>query len=126
LKPSRSPIRVRLPSRGSEPDLPAMCAHTPGFVAIEPAVLQKLEALVGRDQVVTTVAEVETMSKDCYWYSPVLKDRLDPRRAAAVVKARSLEVLRGVLSLAYHNDLPVTVLRGSRGRHHRNGPDPLH
>jgi FAD/FMN-containing dehydrogenase len=99
-----------------------MCAHTPGFVAIEPAVLQKLEALVGRDQVVTTVAEVETMSKDCYWYSPVLKDRLDPRRAAAVVKARSLEVLRGVLSLAYHNDLPVTVRGGATGNYGQSIP----
>ena len=67
--------------------------------------------------VLTGDAELETLSKDCYWYSPVLKDRLEPRRASAAVKVDSVETLREVLALAYRNDLPVTVRGGATGNY---------
>jgi len=54
-----------------------MIKETPGFVAVPAAVVDELQALLGYEQVITAEAEVETLSKDCYWYSPVLKARLD-------------------------------------------------
>jgi len=90
---------------------------TPGFVAVDPILVRKLQEIVGREGVVTDAADVDAMSKDCYWYSPVLKDRLEPRRASVVVKVRSAEALGPVLSLAYRNDLPVTVRGGATGNY---------
>ena len=94
-----------------------MIAPTPGFVAVPPDALASLSALVGAENLVTTQGELETLSKDCYWYSPVLKSRLDPRRAAAAVRPGSMAELRAVLALAYAKDLPVTVRGGATGNY---------
>jgi FAD/FMN-containing dehydrogenase len=94
-----------------------MSALTPGFVSVEPAMVEELQAMVGHEQVITTEAEVETLSKDCYWYSPVLQSRLESHRASAAVKVDSVAVLKSVLAFAYRNDLPVTVRGGATGNY---------
>ena len=94
-----------------------MSLPTPGFVKVSSALLDELQALVGYDQVISAPAEVETFSKDCYWYSPVLKSRLDERTASAVVKVGTVEELKGVLALAYRHELPVTVRGGATGNY---------
>ena len=109
--PQKSPIQHR-----------AMPVLTPGFVEVEPAVARKLQEIVGRERVITNESDVETLSKDCYWYSPVLKDRLEPRRASAVVKVGSMEALKSTLALAYQNDLPVTVRGGATGNYGQSIP----
>ena len=90
---------------------------TPGFVPVESSVIDELQVIVGYEQVITAEAEVETLSKDCYWYSPVLSNRLEARRASAVVKVSSVPELRTVLSIAYKNDLPVTLRGGATGNY---------
>jgi FAD/FMN-containing dehydrogenase len=90
---------------------------TPGFVPVSSALVEELQSLVGPDNVITAEAEVETLSKDCYWYSPVLKSRLDPRHASAAVKVASVAALKSVLALAYRHDLPVTVRGGATGNY---------
>jgi FAD/FMN-containing dehydrogenase len=90
---------------------------TPGFVSVEPSVIEELQVLVGHEQVVTSDAEVETLSKDCYWYSPVLSSRLEARKAAAAVRVGSIDELKGVLAIAYRNNLPVTVRGGATGNY---------
>lgn len=55
------------------------------------------------------------MSKDCYWYSPVLNKRLESWRASAAVRLASGSELKGVFAIAYRNDLPVTVRGGATG-----------
>jgi FAD/FMN-containing dehydrogenase len=57
------------------------------------------------------------LSKDCYWYSPVLKARLDERRASAAVKVSTVADLKAVLAMAYRHDLPVTVRGGATGNY---------
>lgn len=94
-----------------------MIAPTPGFVTVPPDALATLADLVGADNLVTVEAELETLSKDCYWYSPVLKSRLDARRASAAVRPGSMAELRSVLALAYVRDLPVTVRGGATGNY---------
>ena len=99
-----------------------MPVQTPGFVEVEPAVARKLQEIVGSERVITNEPDVEALSKDCYWYSPVLKDRLEPRRASAVVKVGSVDALRSTLALAYQNDLPVTVRGGATGNYGQSIP----
>lgn len=94
-----------------------MHVPTPGFVSVAAPVIEELGSLVGPDRIITAEAEVETLSKDCYWYSPVLVSRLEGRRASAVVKVPSVAVLKDVLALAYRNDLPVTVRGGATGNY---------
>lgn len=92
--------------------------HTsPGFVSVARAVIDELQNLVGCEQVTTTEAEVGTLSKDSDWYSPVLKQRLERRRAAAAVKVAPVDELRAGLAAAYRNDLPVTVRGGATGNY---------
>lgn len=94
-----------------------MTSHSPGFVSVSPVLAEELRALVGAGQVVTAEAEVEALSKDCYWYSPVLKARLEDRRAAAAVKVATVAELKAVLAFAYRHDLPVTVRGGATGNY---------
>jgi len=94
-----------------------MNASTAGFVGVNEAQLGELRRLVGDGNVITGEAEVETLSKDCYWYSPVLRDRLDGRRAAAAVKVGSVSALKQVLAFAHGNDLPVTLRGGATGNY---------
>lgn len=77
---------------------------------------------MGKERVITSPADVDAMSKDCYWYSPVLKDRLEDRRGAAVVKVGSVQALRSTLSLAYERNLPVTVRGGATGNYGQSIP----
>ena len=90
---------------------------TPGFVSVDSSVIEELQVLVGHEQVITSESEVESLSKDCYWYSPVLSSRLEARRAAAAVKVASLEELKSVLAVAFRNNLPVTVRGGATGNY---------
>jgi len=56
-----------------------------------PALLSEIQTLVGPDHVITTGESLETLSKDFYWYSPVLKRQLDDMRAEAVVRPGSTD-----------------------------------
>ncbi|TAG27776.1 MAG: FAD-binding oxidoreductase [Verrucomicrobia bacterium] len=90
---------------------------TPGFVTVTDEATAALTEIVGADHVVLGERELDTLSKDCYWYSPVLKARLEDRRAAAAVRPGSVSELRRVLALAYAHDLPVTVRGGATGNY---------
>lgn len=94
-----------------------MSTLSPGFVSVSPAVVEELQGIVGYEQVLTAESEVEALSKDCYWYSPVLKDRLEQRRASAAVKVSAVAELKAVLALAFAHDLPVTVRGGATGNY---------
>ena len=94
-----------------------MSKPPPGFVPVTAPVIEELQILVGPEQVITSALELESLSKDCYWYSPVLMSRLEARLASAAVKVSSVDELRSVLALAYKNDLPVTVRGGATGNY---------
>ena len=52
---------------------------------------------------------VKAKSRDFFWYSPVLKDRLDHIEADFVVNPRSEEEVKTVLACCYRHNVPVTV-----------------
>lgn len=72
----------------------------------------ELEGLLPAGRVVTAEAEVDRLSKDFYWYSPVLKRQLQDKRGDAAVQAKSVEEVRQVIRFAHRNGIPLT-LRGA-------------
>ena len=57
-------------------------------------------------------AAVRAKSRDFFWYSPVLKDRLDHLSADFAVMPRNQDEVIRVLAVCHAHDVPVTV-RGS-------------
>jgi FAD/FMN-containing dehydrogenase len=90
---------------------------SPGFIALSPELLDALAAVAGTENVITDPAGLETLSKDYYWYSPVLKARLDERRASAAVKVGSREVLEEVIALAARAGVPITPRGAATGNY---------
>jgi FAD/FMN-containing dehydrogenase len=60
---------------------------------------------------------VRAKSRDFFWYSPVLKARLDHVAADFVVAPRSEAEVIEVLRVAYANDVPVTVRGAGTGNY---------
>ncbi len=88
-----------------------------GFVPVSPSLIDSLSAVAGTENVIVDEAGVETLSKDYYWYSPVLTKRLADRRASAAVKVSSLNVLREVVALAVAARVPMTVRGAATGNY---------
>ncbi len=70
------------------------------------------EILGDPTRVVTQPQVVERLSRDFYWYSPVLKPLLDGKHADVVVQPITADEICAVLRYCYEKDVPVTV-RGS-------------
>jgi len=66
--------------------------------SILPGLLVELRTLLGPAHVIDRGETLETLSKDFYWYSPVLKRQLDDKRAEAIVRPGSLDELRATLA----------------------------
>jgi FAD/FMN-containing dehydrogenase len=60
---------------------------------------------------------VKAKSRDFFWYSPVLKARLDHVTAAFVVAPRNEAEVIEVLRVAYAHDVPVTVRGAGTGNY---------
>jgi FAD/FMN-containing dehydrogenase len=72
----------------------------------------KLRDLLGAEYLVENGDSLETLSKDFYWYSPVLKRQLDDKRAELAVRPGDLATLTAVLSACHGAGVPV-VARGA-------------
>jgi len=71
-------------------------------------------------RVVTNAQTVQRLSRDFYWYSPVLKKKLDEKRAELVVQPVSVEEIQAVLACCFARGVPVTVrARETMGRRFR-------
>ncbi|MEM8655046.1 MAG: FAD-binding oxidoreductase [Pseudomonadota bacterium] len=62
-------------------------------------------------------ASVRAASRDFFWYSPVLKDRLDHVVADFVVRPRSEAEIIEVLKACYAHDVPVTTRGAGTGNY---------
>jgi FAD/FMN-containing dehydrogenase len=72
-----------------------------------------LAALLGDgERVLTNPQVVQRLSKDFYWYSPVLRRLLDGKSGDVVVQPQTAEEIQRVLHYCYAHDIPVTA-RGS-------------
>jgi FAD/FMN-containing dehydrogenase len=77
-----------------------------------------LAAALGDSARVLTQREmVEQLSRDFYWYSPVLRKQLDGKAADIAVQPRTAEEIRSVLRYCYANDLAVTARGAGTGNY---------
>jgi hypothetical protein len=77
-----------------------------------------LAAILADPARVSTVPQViARLSRDFYWYSPVLRKRLDGKIADAIVYPISVTEIQHVLRYCYENDIPVTARGAGTGNY---------
>jgi FAD/FMN-containing dehydrogenase len=72
----------------------------------------ELRAVVGAENLIDAGETLETLSKDFYWYSPVLRRQLEDKRADMAVRPAGLDELRRVVAACGRARVPV-VARGA-------------
>ena len=68
-------------------------------------------------RVLTNAAIVQRLSRDFYWYSPVLKALLDDKTAEAVAQPISTEEVVAILSTCHARKIPVTARGAGTGNY---------
>jgi FAD/FMN-containing dehydrogenase len=68
-------------------------------------------------RVITHPQTVEQLSKDFYWYSPVLRAQLDGKVGDLVVQPLSATEVENVLRYCHANDMPVTARGAGTGNY---------
>src|ERR1700720_3289217 len=77
-----------------------------------------LASLLGDSARVLTQPEtVQRLSRDFYWYSPVLRKQLDGKTADVVVHPQTVAEIQDVLRFCYANDIPVTPRGAGTGNY---------
>jgi FAD/FMN-containing dehydrogenase len=77
-----------------------------------------LAALLGDPaRVITNPAIVARLSRDFYWYSPILKPLLEDKVAEVVVQPITVEEIQAVLRLCHTRGVPVTVRGAGTGNY---------
>lgn len=85
--------------------------------ALPSALPERLAAIVGGANVVSDGNLMETLSKDFYWYSPILRRQLDDKRADLVVRPSSVEELRRVIVACHEARVPLVARGGGTGNY---------
>src|ERR1017187_5199153 len=108
---------VQFASRARKPGLRprARWQHScflPTMVAQMDELKSALRALVGEANLIDSGDALETLSKDFYWYSPVLRRQLDDKRADMAARPGTMDELRAVVAACCRARVPV-VPRGA-------------
>lgn len=72
---------------------------------------------LGIDKVLLDLDSREKLSKDYYWYSPVLEKRLKDKIADSIVRPETDAEVETLLKIAYHHKVPVTVRGAGTGNY---------
>lgn len=75
------------------------------------------ECVAGPEQVITNPQVVQRLSRDFYWYSPILKKLLDDKVAEAVVQPLSTAEVVKVLACCFERKIPVTARGAGTGNY---------
>ena len=77
-----------------------------------------LSAILGdASRVLTQPQVVEQLSRDFYWYSPVLRKQLDGKVGDLVVQPLTAHEIQNVLRYCHAHDIPVTVRGAGTGNY---------
>jgi FAD binding domain len=77
-----------------------------------------LATILGDPARVSTAPQVvNRLSRDFYWYSPVLRKLLDGKTADVVVHPLTVAEIQDVLGYCYRNDIPVTARGAGTGNY---------
>lgn len=76
------------------------------------SIYTRLCHVLGKERVVTDAVSRKRLSKDFYWYSPILSEQLDEKVADYVVFPHTEAEVKAIIAIAVQQRVPVTV-RGS-------------
>jgi FAD/FMN-containing dehydrogenase len=77
-----------------------------------------LGSIIGDDErVITEASIVDQLSRDFYWYSPVLRKQLDGKVGEVVVQPLNAEEIQNVLRYCHEHDIPVTTRGAGTGNY---------
>ncbi|GLX69832.1 FAD-binding oxidoreductase [Paenibacillus glycanilyticus] len=79
--------------------------------------IAQMQAVLGEDKLLSDPAQVDKLSKDYYWYSPVLVPLLQDKRAEAVAVPQSVEETAQILAYAWKHRIPVTTRGAGTGNY---------
>lgn len=84
--------------------------------------LTALAHVVGSQGVVTDPKRLEVLSRDHFWFSPVLTPLLTGKRAEAAVIPRTVDELVAVVALAARERVPITMRGSGTGNYGQGVP----
>jgi len=90
--------------------------------AVERSLLEALARIVGPQGVVNDPKRLVVLSRDHFWFSPVLKPLLTGKRAEAAVTPRTVDELVAVIALAARERVPVTMRGSGTGNYGQGVP----
>ncbi|MCB0080438.1 MAG: FAD-binding oxidoreductase, partial [Caldilineaceae bacterium] len=91
-------------------------------MAISEEIYQEFVAVVGAEHVVTDQTQLNHNSRDCYWYSPVLKPQLDDKTGDVIVRPGTVDELIAVIKVAFRQKLPITMRGAATGNYGQSIP----
>src|SRR5579863_5199242 len=85
---------------------------------MDPKQIDELRALTGdASRVIVNPQAVEQLSRDFYWYSPVLRKQLDGKLGEVVVQPLTAAEIQNVFRYCYAKNLPVTARGAGTGNY---------
>ncbi len=84
---------------------------------MNPEILTALKTIVGDKQTFTDARSLEIFSLDHYWYSPVLLEMLQDKRADVVVAPANKFELLEVVKLSVKHSIPLTIRGAGTGNY---------
>jgi FAD/FMN-containing dehydrogenase len=89
---------------------------------ISPELLSEFRRLLGPVNVISEGETLETLSKDFYWYSPILRRQLDDKRADVILRPGTLEETKAVMARCCRERLPVVARGAGTGNYGQSIP----
>lgn len=83
---------------------------------------QDFVAIVGDEHVVTDPTQLDNNSRDCYWYSPVLKPQLEDKVGDVIVRPGTVAELIEVIKIAVREQMPITLRGAATGNYGQSIP----
>jgi len=81
-----------------------------------------LEDIVGAANVTADPNSLKAGSKDCYWFSPVLKSELEEMAADFIVRPETVDELKAIVALAVAEGIPITPRGAGTGNYGQGIP----
>jgi hypothetical protein len=89
---------------------------SPANTTVTAEAIEALQAMLGEEQVITG-KKTDKYSKDFYWYSPILKEMLEDKRAEVALRVKSKEQLQAAVAFLYKENIPVVIRGGGSGNY---------
>src|SRR5580658_5610684 len=85
---------------------------------MDPKQMDEIRLLIGdSSRVIANPQMVEQLSRDFYWYSPVLRKQLDGKVGELVVQPLTAGEIQKLLRFCFANNLPVTARGAGTGNY---------